>query len=180
MLEKGLDFASIQRKVNEPELRRDFEEFCRKMRIKWHLRNDLSENFSQIPAFRPKSAWTPPTGHPYLEVFLSCVEHELFKDIETPLRYSNLTTEKWKAIQSLADDRNIVIKKADKGSAIVVWDRNHYVKEAEKQLKDTKVYKQVDFKEKLLCELVDKNNSFFKELKRKGCISEKNFEIFHI
>ena len=32
--EKGLDFASIQRKINEPELRRDFNEFCRRMRLK--------------------------------------------------------------------------------------------------------------------------------------------------
>ena len=71
-----------------------------------------------------------------------------------------------------------MIKKADKGSAAVVWDRNDYVKEAEKQLKDTKVYKQVDFKEKLLCELVDKSNSFFQELKRKGCISEKTLKYF--
>ena len=31
VLEKGLDFAPIQRKVNEPELRQDFEEFCRRM-----------------------------------------------------------------------------------------------------------------------------------------------------
>ena len=141
MLKKGLEFALIQKKVNEPELRIDFEEFCRKMRIKWHIRNDLSEDFSQIPAFRPKSAWKPPTGHPNLEVFLSCVEHELFKDTETPLRYFNLTSEEWRAIRSLADDRNIVIKKADKGSVVVVWDRNDYVKEVEKQLKDSKVYK---------------------------------------
>ena len=28
VLEKGLDFAPFQRKVNEPELRKDFEEFC--------------------------------------------------------------------------------------------------------------------------------------------------------
>ena len=27
VLEKGLDFAPIQRKVNEPELRQDFENF---------------------------------------------------------------------------------------------------------------------------------------------------------
>ena len=39
VLEKGLDFAPFQRKVNEPELRRDFQEFCRRMRIKWHFRN---------------------------------------------------------------------------------------------------------------------------------------------
>ena len=28
VLEKGLDSAPFQRKVNEPELRKDFEEFC--------------------------------------------------------------------------------------------------------------------------------------------------------
>ena len=33
-LGKGLDFAPIQGKVNEPELMKDFEEFCRRMRTK--------------------------------------------------------------------------------------------------------------------------------------------------
>ena len=36
VLEKGLDFAPFQKKVNEPELRRYFEEFSRRMRIQ-HL-----------------------------------------------------------------------------------------------------------------------------------------------
>ena len=40
VLEKGLDFGPIQNKVNEPELRKDVEEFCRRMRIKWHFRNE--------------------------------------------------------------------------------------------------------------------------------------------
>ena len=39
VLEKGLDFAPFQTKVNEAELRGDFEEFCRRMRIKWYFRN---------------------------------------------------------------------------------------------------------------------------------------------
>ena len=34
VLEKGLDFASIQRKINEPKLKQDFNDFCRKMRLK--------------------------------------------------------------------------------------------------------------------------------------------------
>ena len=54
VLEKGLDFAPIQRKVNEPELRQDFENFCRRMRIKGHFRNEPSDNFSERPAFSPK------------------------------------------------------------------------------------------------------------------------------
>ena len=59
-------------------------------------------------------------GNPNLEMFLSKIEQDLFKVIGTPIRYSNLSDDKCKAITSLADDRNIVIKKVDKGSAVVI------------------------------------------------------------
>ena len=36
-LVKELHFALFQRKVNEPELIRDFVEYCRLMKLKWHL-----------------------------------------------------------------------------------------------------------------------------------------------
>ena len=122
--------------------------------------------------------WKPSIGHPNLEVFLSCVEQELFKDIEIPLRYSNLSSKEWGAIRSLADDRSIVIKKVDKGSAVVVWDRDDYVKKAQRQLGDGNIYRKVNYKKKLLSGLVDKSNFFFKELKRKGCIPDKTLKYF--
>ena len=50
MLEKGLDFAPIQKTLNEPELRKDFEEFSRRMRCKWNFRNEPTNNFSEISA----------------------------------------------------------------------------------------------------------------------------------
>ena len=34
VLEKGLDFTSIVKKLNEPELRSDFNDFCWRMRLK--------------------------------------------------------------------------------------------------------------------------------------------------
>ena len=75
-------------KVNEPELRRDFEEFCRRMRIKWYFRNEISKHFSEVPAFSPKSSWEPPQGHPNLEVHLSQVENKLFSIADEHTRYS--------------------------------------------------------------------------------------------
>ena len=56
LLEKGLDFAPIQRKINELELRKDFNEFYRRMRINWNFRNEPSQNFSETPAFRVNSS----------------------------------------------------------------------------------------------------------------------------
>ena len=51
--------------------------------------------------------------------------------VETPLGYSNLSKEEWETVRTLADDRNIAIKKADKGSCFAIWDRKDYITEAE-------------------------------------------------
>ena len=59
--------------------------------------------------------------------------NELFELGETSLGYSNFSKEDWQAMRALANDRSIVIKKADKGSSVVIWDRNDYIAEAEKQ-----------------------------------------------
>ena len=70
VLEKGLDYAHIQNKINEPEFREDFEEFCEKKRLKWHFRNESIPYFKETPVFAPKSTLKPPKGHPNLEFFL--------------------------------------------------------------------------------------------------------------
>ena len=44
---------------------------------------------------------------------------------------------------SLKDDPSIIIRGADKGSVIVVWDREDYLKEAYRQLDAKEVYEQV-------------------------------------
>ena len=89
------------------------------MRTKWYFRNESRKQFKNIPVFSPKSAWTPPNGHPNLEVYLSQIENEVSKE---QLGYSNLSKLEWETTKSLAGDRSIIIKKADKGSCVVVWD----------------------------------------------------------
>ena len=65
-------------------------------------------------------------------------------DIEIPSkRYNNLTKEERDALYSLRDDSTIIIKSADKGSVVVVWDRENYLKEAYKQFEDREVYEEV-------------------------------------
>ena len=81
------------------------------MQIKWQFRNEPFENFSEIPSFRLKLSCKPPKGNPNLEMCLSKVEQDLLKTIETPTRYSDLSSDEWKAIKFLADDRSIVIKR---------------------------------------------------------------------
>ena len=66
--------------------------------------------------------------------------------------------DEWDAIRSLADERNIVIKKADKGSCVVVWDRNDYLLETDKQLKDKKFYRDVEYNANILKDLAETSN----------------------
>ena len=102
-----MDYAPIQNKINEPKLRRDFEHFCRKIRLKSFFHNDPAPSFSETPAFKTKSSWNPPKGRSCLEVLLSQVEKELFELAASHLGYSNFTKEEWTTIRSLANDRSI-------------------------------------------------------------------------
>ena len=43
----------FKKKLNEPELRSDFDEFCTRMRLKWHFQHE-SENFSEVPVLTQK------------------------------------------------------------------------------------------------------------------------------
>ena len=150
------------------------------MRIKWNFRNEPSEDFPDKPAFRPKSSWKTPPGHPGLELFLSQIEKDIFENLvkdSTPINL-NMTKQECKALRGLADDRSIVIKKADKGSCLVVWCRDDYIKEAKNQLRDNTVYKDVNFKEAILSDLVDKSNKFLKSLHSRKCITEKELKYF--
>ena len=143
----SLDYVPIQNKNNEPDLRKDFEELCRRMRLNWRFRNKPTQYFKEMPVFAPKLTWKPPKSHPNLEVFLSQIEKELLELAETFLGYSNFSKEDWQAVRALANDMStIVIKKADKGSCVGVWVRNDYIAEAEKQLSDENIYKDISFK----------------------------------
>ena len=76
ILQKGLDYAPIQNKINEPKLRRDFEDFARRIRLKWYFKNERTYSFSEGPSFTRKSSWKPPKGNPSLELFLNQIEEK--------------------------------------------------------------------------------------------------------
>ena len=71
-----------------------------------------------------------------------------------------------------------MIKKADKGSSVVVWNHCDYIAEAKKQLKDQDVYKDIEFTEKILQDLAETSNNMLQSLKTKRKIEEKQLKYF--
>ena len=87
----------------------------------------------------------------------------------------------------MANDYSMIIKKADKGSCVVVWDRNDYIVEAEKQLRDKNI-QDVNLSDKNLPDLVDKSNHrrviiiiraiIDRSLESQGKITKKELKYF--
>ena len=72
------------------------------------------------------------------------IEEEILKINEEGKNYPNLSKEEREALKKLIENKNIIIKPADKGSAIVIWDNDDYLNECNKQLRNTNVYEKCD------------------------------------
>ena len=81
-------------------------------------------------------------------------------------------------LRNLADDKSIVIKCADKGSSVVVWDRDDYPQEASRELQDTNIYEDVKFNENIVTGRVERINKIFSRLCSRKLISEKELKYF--
>jgi hypothetical protein len=90
--------------------------------------------------FRGKSTFYPPNTEDVLESFCKQVKLETLKSPLKPIRWSNMTQEERDGIDLLSKNPEITIKKADKGSAIVVMNTVDYIAEANRQLNDKNSY----------------------------------------
>ena len=114
---------------------RELEVFGRKLRLMWHFRND-ERIFDCNTKFRPKYTFNTKKKDVIIETYPSSLKQKLL-DIDIPEdKFNNLSKEERDALHSLKNDNTIVIKGVNKGSGVVVWDREDYLKEAHKQLSD--------------------------------------------
>ena len=111
-----------------------------------------------------------------LEMYLSELEEEMLKIDGTCQNYHNLTKVEREALQDLMYDKNIVIKHADKGSAIVIWDKQDYLKECQLQLGNKSVYEEV--KRDPLQDVTQKIRNTLLDILRKKEIDQKIIQLF--
>ena len=148
VLEKGITFVPTPDKVDLGEIHNDVFSFCRRLHLKLHFyQEDSSIDTSQtqklpkaLYKFKPKNSWVPNTGDPVLRAFCFNVKKDLQElNPKQPDRF-NLGKKGIRAISDLKKNPNIVIKKADKGSSVVVMNKSDYIREAERQLSDRNYY----------------------------------------
>ena len=61
----------------------------------------------------------------------------------------NLSKEKYLTMRCLQNGKSFIIKQADKGSAVIVWDRTDFLKKEERQLSHEKYTKKLESEKKI-------------------------------
>ena len=100
----------------------------------------LQQEFDVNP-FKKKSNFNP-KGGAAIEMYLSRWEGKILF-LDEKKSYSNQTKEERSVLYLLHDNPSSFTKEADKGSAVAVCDREDYLREANSQLSDKDVYREV-------------------------------------
>ena len=173
LLSKGLKFIPTATSVNKVLIKEELEYFGRQLRLLWYFRNEESINISN--PFKTKSTFNRKGKDAAIELYLIRLEKGILAT-GTKLSYSNLIKEEGLALNSLRDDTFIIIKKADKGSDIVVWDSKDYLKEAEKQLGDKETYEELSSDP--VSPLISIVKGCLSRVKNRGDIPNETLEYF--
>ena len=163
ILSRGLTFCPTPAEPDMGSVYIDLERFFRTLRLKVFFdeksNNHIGSSQSQSPVSTSDNAQPPfhctkftekSTFDPLqvlqgpLDVFQKTVKHELSKYKPRKPRHNNLSKGELIALKSLANNTDIVIKKADKGSCVVVMNTQDYLDEGFKQLSNTYFYMKVN------------------------------------
>ena len=138
LLSRGLKFVPTP--TPDPlELQTDILLFERRLKLKQYFKEQPFTPNEKQP-FKNSNGWTPLFTPPkHLSHLIVDVEQNI-RSLSFRNTHSNITREEKKAIKSLKDNTEIIIRQADKGGCTVIWDRKDYIKEAKRQLMDKKYY----------------------------------------
>ena len=108
----------------------------------------ISDSAETQTQFRPPSQWIPPKGREAaLETYVSKVRTDVEHQLEVNKNKrctDNLPSVERNALQNLRQRTDIVIKSADKGSAVVVLIKADYIKEADRQLNNQSYFLKIN------------------------------------
>ena len=79
-----------------------------------------------------------------MDFYIDSITNEILQNDKKYKFTPNLSPEELEALKQLRNDNTIVFKKADKGSYVVIMNRDEYIAEVERQLNDTHFYEKLD------------------------------------
>ncbi|CAG2184545.1 unnamed protein product [Mytilus edulis] len=149
ILSKGLKFTPTPQTSNYNEVKDDISNFCRKLRLTEELFDKENRDESIV---RNKSTYKSSKGkNKALDTFCDHITNFPFNEIQSPKCRPNTSRQEWETIYKLKNNKDIIIKEADKGSAVVVMDLNYYINIANNLLQDNTYYEKVKNYNQTVC-----------------------------
>lgn len=172
LLNKGLTFIPTPKPVrNHRQLHLDLQMYHRRIKLALFFEEEERE---PIPFTLP-SEWTPKDSQ--LPDAIKQLIKEDSKELKNvPTQYmeeANITPEETIALKQLTTNHQIVIKPADKGSAIVIMDKDQYLTEAYNQLNNPEYYRKLS--EPVYPQTIPKIQLILENLKAKKFINQKQY-----
>ena len=158
LLGRGLNFCPTAKHMDKDTVLKDIQSFKRNLSLKVHFDNlegygirdeantqngvHRSTILERIVRRDNKNPFQPQVEN-CVETFSNAVTDEIQNSIRRNIK-DNLTLRERNALNRLEHNRNIVIKKADKGGATVIMNTAWYKSEALRQLSDQNFYTKKD------------------------------------
>lgn len=157
-------------KNQKTTLQLDVQTYHRRIKLATYFKG--SQNRA-IPPFVGTSTWEPPLDKlpPEIGLLVDKDKNMLNSGFKVVKRAPNLSVREVKALRELMGNKTIVIKPADKGSAVVILSREQYVTEVKRQLSDSIYYKKL--KEPIYLRTIPMVSRILDELYNKRVINKK-------
>lgn len=172
LLNRGLSFVpTIDIHKNQKlQLQMDLQKYHRRIKLATYFQ---SKGKQDPPRFLAPSIWTPPNHKlpPEVTFLVKQDQKDFNKHFASWEEEPNLTEEEKKALEELIKNRHIVIKRADKGSAVVIMGRDQYIFEVNRQLQDRTYYEKL--KEPIYLQTVPMVHKILDELCKNKFINKR-------
>lgn len=141
ILRNGLKFTPTPKNSDHQKLNLDVTEFCRNLRLKEYFHESTHVNNSLV---KNRSSFVPPKNrNEALNNFINMIEnYPLHNKCEN--KSYNITLNERRAISSLAENKSIIIKQADKGGAVTIMNAKHYKEMCENTINDPDSFRQFE------------------------------------
>lgn len=150
VLNKGLGFVPNIDIIKTNQINKDISAFERKLQLHYFFISKDLENFSgeptafiKPPPMTSNSNWWPKPLNPYITDFCQEVKFLINKTLHGK-RHFNLSKTNILALKELRKDKNIIIKRSDKGGSIAIMNLTDYKNKVLNMLNDPNVYTRVD------------------------------------
>ena len=145
ILTKGRKYIPKPEKIHKNDIYQTFKNYSRRVKLQYFFFNKTKNNKPR--KFQIPSMWRPPEDEidPFITQELEDLQTKL-NDIKlsNKANKNSYTKNEIKYLKKLKENKSIIIKPVDKGSSIIIQNRQDYLKEAHRQLSNPLHYKKIE------------------------------------